>query len=67
MNVPNLDDGMNEQELRAFALLCKTLAQYAEGKALAMRWRRNGRIQQALLVEQACDALYQKLPQEWRW
>jgi len=63
---PNLD-GMMEAELLDLSLVLDTLRLYARAKAQAMQFRSIGMIQQALQIEEHCETLYKRLPQEYRW
>ena len=46
---------------------CQTLACYAMNKACAMGLRLEGKIQQALVYEEAADLAYGRLPEGLRW
>jgi hypothetical protein len=47
--------------------IMETLACYAINKSCAIGLRLEGKIEQALTYEQACDLQYEKLPVEARW
>lgn len=47
--------------------IMETLACYAINKSCAVGLRLEGKIQQALAYEQACDLQYEKLPEDVRW
>lgn len=66
MNVPNLD-AMTEVELDQFSNHARTLAQYANMRAMAITNRAAGRINEAIRIEAHLEKLYQILPTEWRW
>ena len=65
---PNLD-AMSVKELLAFAYDCEhhELADYARAKALAVDCRQMGSIARATRYEQACDAIYDRLPENLKW
>lgn len=65
-DMPNLD-GMTPDELREASEAFRMLSLYAAKKSRAMRERGNGNITSALSVENACDRIYQTLPQSYRW
>lgn len=64
---PNLDACASADDMQALAQVFATLADYAGCKALAMRAREAGRIDEALHTERTCDSIYSKLPQWARW
>ncbi len=45
----------------------RLLRMYARKKALAMRSRKGGLIQRAILYEEACQKIYDNLPEFARW
>lgn len=47
--------------------IMETLACYAINKSCAMGLRLEGKIEQALSYEQACDLQYEQLPEDVRW
>ena len=46
---------------------CDTLGAYAVTKAIAMEYRAAGNIAQAIVLEAACERLYNLLPKFARW
>ena len=69
-SIPDLDldlDGLFPDELEEVAKVLMTLAEYANHKAVAMRYRAAGEITAALSEENVCDGYYQALPPWARW
>lgn len=60
-------DAMTQAELHCAAKRYRTLALYAETRLNSMSLREIGRIDEAVALENRCDALYAELPQDWRW
>jgi hypothetical protein len=67
IDVPNLDGGINPDELRQLGRDLTRLASYALSKANAMDNRLVGKIAHAELDERHCEAIYNTLPPSWRW
>ena len=74
-NVPNLDC-LETDELFDYWKAHKgaeastpeaQLAEYAFNKAQAQQYRLAGEIGNAMTRETACDAIYDKLPSDYRW
>lgn len=66
--VPNLDDAsVDPADLDNIATVLRLLADYAEIKANAMRYRLEGDILTAVRLERSCQRLYGKLPEWARW
>lgn len=53
--------------IKAPVSAAKELARYADMKASAMLYRKNGHIQVAVRLEESCEAIYKALPPEARW
>ena len=73
LDVPSLD-GMNQDEIRAFAkaltgrsVVQKTLRFYCEMKDAAIEFRLAGKLQEAQKYEGHCEAAYRQLPSKARW
>lgn len=60
-------DTMDAHDLRGAGAAFSLLSQYAFTKANAVQAREDGRITEALRAEEACDRLYQALPEWARW
>jgi hypothetical protein len=60
-------DAMAPADLAKVARELRRLAHYCEVKASAMRERVCGELAAAQDAENFADALYKKLPPEWRW
>jgi hypothetical protein len=45
----------------------KDLSNYAANKVAAMDCRRRGDVNTAIMYEDICDRIYQKLPEQHRW
>jgi hypothetical protein len=73
VEVPNVDDSSVEDirrisdEALALASDFMALSAYASAKALAIRYRTEGHIQDALKYERRADEQYNKLPPWMRW
>jgi hypothetical protein len=68
IDVPNLDDAtLNPDELAEFGRNCGMISAYAEHRAMAMRHRLNGEIENARTYERRCQSIYDLLPPGWRW
>lgn len=52
---------------KGFTTLCGSLSGYAWNKATAMTCRMKGDIQAALVYEQICESIYNRLPEDLRW
>ncbi len=50
-----------------YTVAARNVGSYAANKATAMGLRASGEIAQALLYEEVCDRIYQKLPWFARW
>lgn len=71
---PNLDAYQDTEDLRQVILDCETIRnhlnnfeRYAEYKRDAIIWRKIGEIDKAMSLEQACEEIWRKLPDEMKW
>lgn len=62
----NLDD-CTAEELTEFCKMFRTLADYAQAKAIAMNHREQGRINAAINYEKDCEIIYNRLPDSAKW
>lgn len=62
----NLDEFNDDKELEALGNAYLLLAQYSGNKARAIRQRKLGFINQALLSEDSCNNIYQRIPSKFR-
>jgi hypothetical protein len=67
LSIPNLDAGGTADELVALAEVFDLLREYSVRKAMAMRARAMGNIPSALVNEQRCEKIYNRLPADVRW
>jgi len=64
----NLDDATTDpKELDAFGQVLRSLAEYADRKAGAMRCRKAGNVEEALRLEASCERRYAALPAWAKW
>ena len=73
--VPHLDRLSND-ELREFtrsipgdvpATVRRDLVHYAGNVIASRAWRAVGRIAEARLCRERCEAAYERIPMKWRW
>lgn len=67
--VPNLDAIEDDREMAGLCIdfknieaLCHMLATYCEAKSDAIHWRKEGKINTAVMLEAKCDRIYKQLP-----
>ena len=52
---------------KGYTILAAKLGAYACNKAVAMKCRRDGRVETAQIYEKICDNIYAQLPEDLRW
>ena len=60
-------DAMMADDLPPLARNLRRLSHYCDARARAINHRLAGEIRDAQRAEADCQALYEKLPAEWRW
>lgn len=52
---------------KGFTVIAAMLANYACNKSVAMKCRLDGRITAALVYEDICEKIYERLPDDLKW
>jgi hypothetical protein len=62
----NLDAINDEKELKEIGNAYLLLAHYAANKAIAVRLRKKGKVQGAMGIEEICDSIYKRIPDNYK-